>query len=115
NVDSSLVALSALKGPIWLIAGGKGKGAPYEPMVTAARGKVSGVLTIGQDAPAIAKAFGGMFTIHPCETLAKAIEQAKQLAKKGDTVLLSPACASYDQFDNFEHRGDTFKRLVRAL
>jgi len=115
NVDSSLVALAALKGPIWLIAGGKGKGAPYEPLVTAARGKVAGVLTIGNDAPTISKAFGGLFSIHPCETLPKAIAEAQKLAKSGDTVLLSPACASYDQFDNFEHRGDTFKRLVNAL
>ncbi|MBL8951293.1 MAG: UDP-N-acetylmuramoyl-L-alanine--D-glutamate ligase [Myxococcaceae bacterium] len=115
NVDSSLVALAALKGPIWLIAGGKGKGAPYEPLVTAARGKVAGVLTIGDDAPVVAKAFGGLFTVHPCETLPRAIAEAQKLAKPGDTVLLSPACASYDQFDNFEHRGDTFKRLVNAL
>ena len=115
NVDSSLVALAALKGPIWLIAGGKGKGAPYEPMVTASRGKVAGVLTIGEDAPAVEKAYGGMFTVHPCETLQKAIEQARKLAKRGDTVLLSPACASYDQFDNFEHRGNTFKDLVNKL
>jgi UDP-N-acetylmuramoylalanine--D-glutamate ligase len=115
NVDSSLVALAALKGPIWLIAGGKGKGAPYEPLVTAARGKVAGVLTVGNDAPTIAKAFGGIFTIHPCETIANAIQQARKLAKPGDTVLLSPACASYDQFDNFEHRGNTFKDLVNKL
>jgi UDP-N-acetylmuramoylalanine--D-glutamate ligase len=114
NVDSSLVALAALKGPIWLIAGGKGKGAPYEPMVQASSGKVAGVLTVGQDAPAIAKAYAA-FNVQACETLPAAIERARSLAKRGDTVLLSPACASYDQFDNFEHRGDTFKRLVKAL
>jgi UDP-N-acetylmuramoylalanine--D-glutamate ligase len=114
NVDSSLVALAALKGPIWLIAGGKGKGAPYAPMVEASKGKVAGVLTIGQDAAAIASAYGG-FTVHGCSTLESAIGKARSLAKRGDTVLLSPACASYDQFDNFEHRGDTFKQLVRAL
>jgi UDP-N-acetylmuramoylalanine--D-glutamate ligase len=114
NVDSSLVALAALKGPLWLIAGGKGKGAPYAPMVKASKGKVAGVLTIGQDAKAIAEAYGG-FTVHPCETLDAAIAKARGLARRGDTVLLSPACASYDQFDNFEHRGDTFKRLVQAL
>lgn len=114
NVDSSLVALKALSGRIWLIAGGKGKGAPYQPMVDAARGKVLGVLTIGQDAPAIGNAFSG-FDVMPCQTLEAAVASAKSKAKPGDTVLLSPACASYDQFDNFEHRGDTFKRLVRAL
>jgi UDP-N-acetylmuramoylalanine--D-glutamate ligase len=114
NVDSSLVALAALKGPIWLIAGGKGKGAPYAPMVEASKGKVAGVLTIGQDAPTITAAYSG-FDTRSCTTLATAIETARTLAKRGDTVLLSPACASYDQFDNFEHRGDTFKKLVKAL
>ena len=115
NVDSSLVALRALPGRVWLIAGGKGKGAPYAPLVEAARGRVLGVLTVGKDAPVIAQAFAPEFPVHACETLDRALETARKLAKRGDTVLLSPACASYDQFDNFEHRGDTFKRLVRAL
>jgi UDP-N-acetylmuramoylalanine--D-glutamate ligase len=115
NVDSSLVALRAFERGVWLIAGGKGKGAPYAPMVEASRGKVSGVLTIGQDAPAIAKAYDGVVPVHACETLANAITRARSLAKSGDVVLLSPACASYDQFKNFEDRGDTFKLLVRGL
>ena len=114
NVDSSLVALKALGGPIVLIAGGKGKGAPYEPMVQASKGKVKAVLTLGQDAPTIAAAYRG-FEVIACGTLENAVGKAQALAGRGDTVLLSPACASYDQFDNFEHRGDTFKRLVRAL
>ncbi len=114
NVDSSLVALAALKGPIWLIAGGKGKGAPYAPLAQASKGKVAGLLTIGQDAKAIAAAYGA-FTVENCDTLANAIARARKLAKRGDTVLLSPACASYDQFDNFEHRGDSFKKAVNAL
>jgi UDP-N-acetylmuramoylalanine--D-glutamate ligase len=114
NVDSSLVALAALQGPIWLIAGGKGKGAPYAPMVEASKGKVAAVLTIGQDADAIAAAYAG-FPVHACGTLEQAVRKVQGLSKSGDVVLLSPACASYDQFDNFEHRGDTFKRLVRAL
>lgn len=115
NVDSSLVALKALRGGIWLIAGGKGKGAPYTPLVEASRGKVKGVLTIGNDAPNIEAAFKPQFEVIACGTLEAAITRARGLSKKGDTVLLSPACASYDQFDNFEHRGDTFKRLVGAL
>ncbi len=114
NVDSSLVALNALPGRIWLIAGGKGKGAPYEPMVAAAKGKVLGVLTIGKDAPAIAAAFS-QFPVHGCETIEVAVKKAHSLATKGDVVLLSPACASYDQFNHFEHRGDVFKSLVRSL
>lgn len=114
NVDSSLVALNALPGRVWLIAGGKGKGAPYTPMVQAAKGKVLGVLTIGKDAPAITDAFKD-FAVHGCETIDVAVRRARELAKPGDVVLLSPACASYDQFDHFEHRGDTFKSLVRSL
>jgi UDP-N-acetylmuramoylalanine--D-glutamate ligase len=115
NVDSSLVAMKALRGDVWLIAGGKGKGAPYEPLVEAARGKLKGVLTIGKDAPLIAAAFAGVCPVHDCGTLEKAVAQAAEISTRGDTVLLSPACASYDQFQNFEHRGDVFKSLARAL
>lgn len=115
NVDSSLVALNAFAGRVWLIAGGKGKGAPYAPMVAAAKGKVLGVLTIGQDAETIAQSFGPGFPVHACGTLEAAVARARSLSKSGETVLLSPACASYDQFNNFEHRGDSFKALVKAL
>jgi UDP-N-acetylmuramoylalanine--D-glutamate ligase len=115
NVDSSLVAMKALAGRVWLIAGGKGKGAPYAPLVEAARGKLKGVLTIGKDAPTIEAAFQGEAPVLPCGTLDVAVRTARQKATAGDVVLLSPACASYDQFDHFEHRGDTFKALVKAL
>lgn len=115
NVDSVLVALKAFPGNLWLVAGGKGKGAPYAPMVEAGRGKVKGVLTIGQDAETIARAYAGAAPVHACGTLDAAVARARELAKAGDTVLLSPACASYDQFKNFEDRGEQFKRLVGAL
>jgi UDP-N-acetylmuramoylalanine--D-glutamate ligase len=115
NVDSVLVALRAFPGNLHLIAGGKGKGAPYQPMVEEGRGKVKTVLTIGQDAETIASAYRGHAEVHPCGTLDAAVRRARELAKTGDTVLLSPACASYDQFKNFEDRGDTFKRLVQGL
>ncbi len=115
NVDSVLVALRAFERDVLLIAGGKGKGAPYAPMVEAGRGKVKGLLTIGQDADTLAAAYEGQVPVHPCGTLAGAVRRARELAKPGDTILFSPACASYDQFQNFEHRGDTFKRLVEEL
>jgi UDP-N-acetylmuramoylalanine--D-glutamate ligase len=116
NVDSVLVALRAFTGPVWLIAGGKGKGAPYAPMVEAGQGRVKGVLTIGADAQALAQAYTGSGAqVYPCTTLARAVAEARALARAGDTVLLSPACASYDQFQNFEDRGEQFKQLVRAL
>ncbi|MBU8899228.1 UDP-N-acetylmuramoyl-L-alanine--D-glutamate ligase [Corallococcus sp. H22C18031201] len=115
NVDSVLVALRAFAGDLWLVAGGKGKGAPYQPMVDAGLGKVKGVLTIGQDADVIARAYAGAAPVHACGTLDAAVARARELSRPGDTVLLSPACASYDQFKNFEDRGDVFKRLVKAL
>lgn len=115
NVDSSLVAMKALNGNLWLIAGGKGKGAPYEPLVQAARSKLKGVLTVGNDAPAIAAAFTSICPVHDCQTIERAVAKAAEISTRGDTVLLSPACASYDQFKNFEHRGDVFKSLVGAL
>jgi UDP-N-acetylmuramoylalanine--D-glutamate ligase len=115
NVDSAVVALHAMPGGVWLIAGGKGKGAPYAPLVTASLGKVKGVLTIGDDAPALAEAFASVCPVYDCKSLERAVARAAEMSASGDTVLLSPACASYDQFDNFEHRGTVFKTLVNAL
>lgn len=115
NIDSTLVGLAAFPGRVWLILGGKGKGAPYAPLVDASLNKVKGVLTIGSDAPTIEAAYTGRVPVHPCGTLEVAVDKAQQLASEGDVVLLSPACASYDQFKNFEHRGDAFKALVRGL
>jgi UDP-N-acetylmuramoylalanine--D-glutamate ligase len=115
NVESALVALAAIAGPVWLIAGGKGKGASYAPLASAALGKVKGVLTIGADAENIAESFRHQCKVIECGTLARAVERAAEMASSHDTVLLSPACASYDQFKNFEHRGDVFRELVRAL
>jgi UDP-N-acetylmuramoylalanine--D-glutamate ligase len=113
NVDSSLVAVSAFPKNLWLILGGMGKGAPYAPLVEASRGKVKGVLTIGRDAPAIEREFQGSAPVYSCGTLEAAVEGAAEMARPGDVVLLSPACASYDQFENFEHRGEAFRALVR--
>jgi UDP-N-acetylmuramoylalanine--D-glutamate ligase len=115
NVDSSVVAMNAMRGNVWLIAGGKGKGAPYAPLVQASQGKLKGVLTIGEDARTVHDAFVRACPVKDCVTLKRAVEMAHGLVERGDTVLLSPACASYDQFDNFEHRGETFRRLVEAL
>jgi len=117
NVDAVLTALAAFPAGqrLWLIAGGKGKGAPYRPLVEASVGKVAGVLTVGQDAPLLDAEFSPVLPVHACETLERAVARARTLARPGEVVLLSPACASYDQFRNFEHRGDTFRALVGAL
>ena len=117
NVDAVLTALAAFPPGqrLWLIAGGKGKGAPYAPLVQAADGKVAGLLTVGQDGPLLQREFAPVCPVHPCETLERAVARARELARPGEVVLLSPACASYDQFRNFEHRGEVFKALVGAL
>ena len=65
--------------------------------------------------PLLDAEFSRRAAVHPCETLDRAVARARTLARPGDVVLLSPACASYDQFSNFEHRGDTFRALVEAL
>lgn len=115
NVDASVVALEALASRVWLIAGGKGKGASYAPLVAAGKGKVQGVLTVGADAAEIARAFAETTPVYACESVDRAVARAHAMARAGDTVLLSPACASYDQFAHFEERGDAFKALVHAL
>jgi UDP-N-acetylmuramoylalanine--D-glutamate ligase len=115
NVDSTLVALKAFERGVWLIAGGRGKGAPYAPMVELSKGRVKGVLAIGEDAARIGEAYRGAVEVIDCGDLAGAVGEAHRRAVPGDVVLLSPACASYDQFKNFEERGERFKALVRAL
>jgi UDP-N-acetylmuramoylalanine--D-glutamate ligase len=115
NVDSTVVGLNAFSAGVWLIAGGRGKGASYTPMADASRGRVKGVLTIGEDAQAIASAYQGVVEVIPCGDLGSAVRESAARARAGDVVLLSPACASYDQFKNFEDRGEQFKALVKAL
>ena len=115
NIDSTRVALTALLGPILLILGGEDKGAPYTPLIPLVREKVKAILLIGEAAPKIRKDLKGSAAIEECRTLERALHQASRLAREGDVVLLSPACASFDQFQNFEHRGRVFEELVRAL
>ena len=115
NVDSVEKSLSAFDQRVVLIMGGRGKGAPYRPLRALFPGRVGALLTIGEDAPRIAEELGDLAPVTSCGDLRKAVAQAQKLARAGDTVLLSPACASYDQFRNFEDRGDQFKALVRAL
>jgi UDP-N-acetylmuramoylalanine--D-glutamate ligase len=115
NVDSVEKSLSAFDGGVLLIMGGRGKGAPYRPLRALFPGRVRALLTIGEDAPRIAGELGDLAPVTACGDLRTAVAQARKLARAGDAVLLSPACASYDQFRNFEDRGDQFKALVRGL
>jgi len=115
NVDSVEKSLTAFPGNVHIIMGGRGKGAPYAPLRELMRGRVKTIFTIGEDAPAIASELSGVAEIEPCAALGPAVRRARERARPGDVVLLSPACASYDQFRNFEDRGDQFKALVRGL
>lgn len=115
NVDATVTAIKSFAGGIHLIAGGLGKGAPYAPLVEAGRGKIVAVYTIGQDASAIAAAFQGAASVVECGTLEVACEKAAHAARAGDVILLSPACASFDQFRDYGHRGDRFRELFHSL
>jgi UDP-N-acetylmuramoylalanine--D-glutamate ligase len=114
NVAAALRAVAAYDRPLLLIAGGRAKGESFEPLAAAARGRVECAFLIGEAAPELAEALGDV----PHETsgdLGTAVAAAAAAARPGDVVLLSPACASYDQFRDFEERGDEFRRLVEAL
>lgn len=117
NVAGTLVALeSFLPGSVHLILGGQGKGQDFEPLRAAVADRCAGVYLIGEDAPRIAAALGAGLRARRSETLERAVAQARAAAvRPGDVVLLSPACASFDQFTDFEDRGRRFRELVGAV
>ena len=113
NVAAALRAIEAYDAPLLLIVGGRGKGESFDPLARAARGRARRAYLIGETADELAHAFGDV----PHEVsgdLATAVAAAAATAEPGDVVLLSPACASYDQFTDFEARGDEFRRLVEG-
>jgi UDP-N-acetylmuramoylalanine--D-glutamate ligase len=118
----TLAALAAIQQPIWLIAGGYDKGIPFRALGAAIVDRVKGVLLIGNTAAQIAQAIAAaqrpgtkLPLIARCRDLREAVQAAYAAAAAGDVVLLSPACASYDQFRNFVERGRLFKQLVTEL
>jgi UDP-N-acetylmuramoylalanine--D-glutamate ligase len=115
NVDSLRVALESFEGPIVLIAGGRGKGSDYRVLRDLMSKHVKAMVTIGEDAPKLEEAFGNLVPYVRAATLEEAVNRAQERAASGDTVLLSPGCASFDWFSNFEERGRAFKRAVAAL
>jgi UDP-N-acetylmuramoylalanine--D-glutamate ligase len=115
NVDATLKALDAFDGGLWVILGGKDKGSDYSLLADSLKKKARSVLLIGAAAKKIAQQLKGTAPLLCAGTLAAAVEQAYSRASAGDTVLLAPACASFDQFDNYEHRGRVFKQIVGEL
>jgi UDP-N-acetylmuramoylalanine--D-glutamate ligase len=112
NVDATAKAIAAFPSGIHLILGGKDKNSDYTQLSQLLRERVSAVYTIGSAAAKIESQLRGVISIHSCETLEKAVHAAASAARPGDVVLLAPACSSFDQFENYEHRGRVFKELV---
>ncbi|MBI4246687.1 MAG: UDP-N-acetylmuramoyl-L-alanine--D-glutamate ligase [Candidatus Rokubacteria bacterium] len=116
NVASTIKALESFTERVVLIAGGLGKGQDWAPLAQAARGRVLQAIVLGQDGPRIAAALAAAgVPVASAASLEAALHAARAAAAPGDVVLLSPACASFDMFQNFEHRGDVFRGLVQGL
>jgi len=115
NVGATLAAVSGLPGPLIVIAGGDGKGQDFSELREAFRGKVRHVVLIGRDAPALETTLAGIVTTERARDLRAGVRAAQAAARPGDTVLLSPACASLDMFRDYAHRGEEFTAAVREL
>ena len=121
NVGATMAAVAGMQGPLVMIAGGEGKGQDFKPLAGAFRGKVREAVLLGKDAPAIAAALEGVCrtqtvaSTEPVAAMEAAVDAAHRIAVTGDTVLLSPACASLDMFRDYGHRGDAFAAAVQKL
>jgi UDP-N-acetylmuramoylalanine--D-glutamate ligase len=115
NVDATVKALEAFPGNIHIILGGKDKGSDYTVLNPLLRERAKAIYLIGAAAEKIASQVQGATSLVRSGTLERAVRQAFEAAKPGDVVLLAPACASFDQFENYEHRGRVFKELVLSL
>lgn len=115
NIDSLRVALESFEQPVTLIAGGEGKGSSYDDLVPLVRDKVACFIAIGAEGPKLAAAFGAAVPLTVVHDLPAALALAVTETPEGSVVLLSPGCASFDQYANFEERGTHFKQLVAEL
>jgi len=115
NVDATEKTIDAFAGGLWIILGGKDKDSDYTVLRDKLLQKARGVLLIGAAAEKIAAQLGPGLPLRQCGTLEAAVKSAAREATRGEVVLLAPACASFDQFDNFEHRGRVFKKIVLDL
>src|SRR5262249_45666105 len=116
NAASTIKALESFDERIVLIAGGKGKGQDFTPLADTARRRVSHAVVIGEDGGKVAAALDAAgIGITAADSMASAIQAARVAARPGDIVLLSPACASFDMFKNYEQRGEVFQRRVEEL
>jgi UDP-N-acetylmuramoylalanine--D-glutamate ligase len=115
NVDATLKAVEAFDGGLWVILGGTDKGSDYRTLRNALSKRAKAGLLIGASAKKIEQQLEGRVPVHFLGTLGRAVAFARRQASPGDTVLLAPACSSFDQFDNYQHRGRVFKELIASL
>jgi UDP-N-acetylmuramoylalanine--D-glutamate ligase len=115
NVGATIAAVDGLQGPLVMIAGGLAKGQDFTPLAAAFGDKVRHVVLIGKDADVIERALAGVCATERASSMQDAVAAAARAAQPGDTVLLSPACASLDMFRDYGHRGEVFAAAVRAL
>ncbi len=115
NVDAAIKSLEAFPGRVIVILGGKDKGSDYTPLARLVRERCEHVILIGAASDKIASALAGTRPLHRAATMSEAVRRGFELGRRGDTVLLAPACASFDMFDNYEHRGRVFKEAVWSL
>jgi UDP-N-acetylmuramoylalanine--D-glutamate ligase len=115
NIDATAKSIEGYApGAVILIMGGRDKHGDFAALRDAVGRVASRVLTIGEAAPLVEKALSGTAPIERCQTMDRAVARATEIARPGQTVLLSPACASFDQYANFEERGRHFAELARA-
>ena len=115
NVGAAIASVESMVGPVVLIAGGQGKGGDFVALAQAIHHKLRAAVLIGEDAPQLAEAFEGLAPVHRASDMREAVRCCADIAQSGDTVLLAPACASFDQYDNFAARGENFSRMVEEL
>jgi UDP-N-acetylmuramoylalanine--D-glutamate ligase len=115
NIGACKAALQGVKEPVILIAGGDSKGADFSELIAIVEQKVPVLILLGKDADRLQDVLQGFTAIHRVNTIEQAVNLAASMVEAGDTVLLSPACASLDQFENYQARGDAFKNAVMRL
>jgi UDP-N-acetylmuramoylalanine--D-glutamate ligase len=115
NVGAAIASINSLEGPIILLAGGQGKGGDFKFFANSVHKKIKKIILFGKDSKLIEKEFKDYVSSTCVESLKDAVHYATEYGHEGDKVLLSPACASFDQFDSYIHRGEEFCRIVREL
>jgi UDP-N-acetylmuramoylalanine--D-glutamate ligase len=115
NVGSVVKSLAGLEAPVTLIAGGKDKGGDYAPLRPLLEKKVRHLILIGEARRKMSAELAGCCAIHCVDSMSAAVDTARRVTPGGGSVLLSPACSSFDMFANYEQRGDVFAELVKSL